>query len=321
MAHVNNVSVDNHVFLEPSSSHSNHTALSRRSDNYRRNYRACELCRRKKVRCDLGDLSNPQPPCAKCKREKKDCMFAPGLSNRAGRARERKSAYALHSNICLIESVDVRRLDRLSTPLPSTPEERGGSVTSQRQEQHEFGDTWVDASALETASNISRQATVNQSAGNASEHQSDLLSSGSGLTTTNAPISQSLVETVVRDDTDALHLLFDVALRRVHQKDQPSAPDVETNPQPNDDYRDQESAGSTALNSASLPQSGAPLSADPSTIADRELYGRLPRLDPEQVALWSHFPPCSQRFLSPAEVVAYLDLSVVTQPKDRRYAD
>lgn len=43
---------------------------------HRRNYQACEPCRERKVKCDLGNVDNPlPPPCAKCKREQKECWF------------------------------------------------------------------------------------------------------------------------------------------------------------------------------------------------------------------------------------------------------
>lgn len=43
-----------------------------------RNYQACIPCRRRKVKCDLGPVDNPNnPPCARCRRETKDCYFSP----------------------------------------------------------------------------------------------------------------------------------------------------------------------------------------------------------------------------------------------------
>ena len=42
-----------------------------------RNYQACIPCRRRKVKCDLGPVDDPQdPPCARCKRESKTCFFS-----------------------------------------------------------------------------------------------------------------------------------------------------------------------------------------------------------------------------------------------------
>ena len=43
---------------------------------FRRNYRACLNCRVRKVKCDLGSVDNPvDGKCARCKRERKDCVF------------------------------------------------------------------------------------------------------------------------------------------------------------------------------------------------------------------------------------------------------
>lgn len=47
------------------------------SAKHRRNYQACEGCRIRKVKCDLGPVDAPQdPPCARCRRENKFCQFA-----------------------------------------------------------------------------------------------------------------------------------------------------------------------------------------------------------------------------------------------------
>ncbi|KAA8909747.1 hypothetical protein TRICI_004396 [Trichomonascus ciferrii] len=48
----------------------------KRQQTYRRSYKACLNCRQRKVKCDLGDISNPsKPPCARCRREGKECTF------------------------------------------------------------------------------------------------------------------------------------------------------------------------------------------------------------------------------------------------------
>ncbi|CCH60675.1 hypothetical protein TBLA_0D01670 [Henningerozyma blattae CBS 6284] len=47
-----------------------------KSVRWRRSYKACINCRLKKVKCDLGPLENPHsPPCVRCKREARDCIF------------------------------------------------------------------------------------------------------------------------------------------------------------------------------------------------------------------------------------------------------
>ncbi|EDO18806.1 hypothetical protein Kpol_1028p82 [Vanderwaltozyma polyspora DSM 70294] len=54
--------------------------LSEESGNqgtkWRRSYRACVNCRSRKIKCDLGPLDNPhKPPCVRCKREQRECIF------------------------------------------------------------------------------------------------------------------------------------------------------------------------------------------------------------------------------------------------------
>ncbi|KAK8248287.1 hypothetical protein HDK77DRAFT_442074 [Phyllosticta capitalensis] len=60
-----------------------------RRRGYRRNYQACEACKKQKGRCDLGSCDDPQPPCTRCRRARRECVFGPsrystkGQKNRA----------------------------------------------------------------------------------------------------------------------------------------------------------------------------------------------------------------------------------------------
>lgn len=42
---------------------------------FKRTYIACLNCRVRKVKCDLGDVDNPKHRCARCDRERRDCVF------------------------------------------------------------------------------------------------------------------------------------------------------------------------------------------------------------------------------------------------------
>ncbi|KAJ5399947.1 hypothetical protein N7465_010436 [Penicillium sp. CMV-2018d] len=45
--------------------------------HHRRGYQACDPCRKRKVKCDLGSVDNPRPPpCVRCRRESKRCEFS-----------------------------------------------------------------------------------------------------------------------------------------------------------------------------------------------------------------------------------------------------
>ena len=61
------------------------TPSDKKNTRHRRNYQACEPCRERKVKCDLGDVDNPTAgPCAKCARESKDCYFSNTRKKGAG---------------------------------------------------------------------------------------------------------------------------------------------------------------------------------------------------------------------------------------------
>ncbi|KAH9230331.1 hypothetical protein K456DRAFT_55438 [Colletotrichum gloeosporioides 23] len=51
--------------------------------NFRRTYKACKLCRRKKIRC-ITD--GPGKSCMRCKRELRECIFPAERSHHSSRA-------------------------------------------------------------------------------------------------------------------------------------------------------------------------------------------------------------------------------------------
>jgi len=54
----------------------------KKEDAPKRGYRACVHCRLRKARCDLGDVNSPsEPPCTRCRREQRNCVFLPSVSN------------------------------------------------------------------------------------------------------------------------------------------------------------------------------------------------------------------------------------------------
>jgi Fungal Zn(2)-Cys(6) binuclear cluster domain len=58
-----------------------------------RSYQACVPCRKRKVRCDLGDPGNPSdPPCLRCRREHKDCYFQDLRTKKGGSSKHNESA-------------------------------------------------------------------------------------------------------------------------------------------------------------------------------------------------------------------------------------
>ncbi|GME47630.1 C6 transcription factor [Neofusicoccum parvum] len=62
----------------------------RSSARPRRNYQACLPCKEQKVRCQLGSPDDPQPPCARCRRSRLDCVFGPPRGAVRGSRRKRR---------------------------------------------------------------------------------------------------------------------------------------------------------------------------------------------------------------------------------------
>lgn len=106
---------------------------SQSQGKYRRNYRACLNCRLRKVKCDLGPVDNPHDgKCARCLRERKDCVFVE--SKRGGtanvvngkRKKQRTSSTVMSrletqspdsNNVSSTTSTIASQNDNINTPL------------------------------------------------------------------------------------------------------------------------------------------------------------------------------------------------------------
>ncbi|KAK2775129.1 hypothetical protein FQN53_003310, partial [Emmonsiellopsis sp. PD_33] len=97
----------------PNNSHQHH------QQQHRRGYQACDPCRKRKVRCDLGSVDNPRPPpCVRCRRESKRCEFSATRRKRkaseADDARDNAPDSTLRRDKRMM-SADAARLDSTDT--------------------------------------------------------------------------------------------------------------------------------------------------------------------------------------------------------------
>ncbi|ORX35392.1 hypothetical protein BD324DRAFT_94682 [Kockovaella imperatae] len=84
----------------------------------KRGYRACVHCRMRKAKCDLGDTDAPsKPPCSRCKREMRNCVFLPTKrrKHRSGSEDDYVQIYPAHSETAFRAPIsDNERIDSTS---------------------------------------------------------------------------------------------------------------------------------------------------------------------------------------------------------------
>jgi hypothetical protein len=97
-----------------------------------RSYQACVPCRKRKVRCDLGDPGNPSdPPCRRCRREHKDCFFQDLRTKKGGSSNNGEYP---HSS----------KRKRSETPIESAP--APAHTTSSASRLETFGEVYPSTS-------------------------------------------------------------------------------------------------------------------------------------------------------------------------------
>ncbi|KAJ9616863.1 hypothetical protein H2200_000583 [Cladophialophora chaetospira] len=149
--------------------------------------RACTFCRARKSRCEL-EATGGQPPCARCKKESRECIL--GTSNRGG-SRVRKKTLSTNS---------------LSNPPPLTPLAEAGSNTSPTTDSRPRPPPFPQPSPLQDSSapTAGRQNSSGGNALNLSAVEDDDSASTADST---------LGNTIPRNPSDAWQLLKDVATR------------------------------------------------------------------------------------------------------------
>ncbi|KAL4804496.1 hypothetical protein BDV18DRAFT_162260 [Aspergillus unguis] len=150
---------------------------------YQRTYKACIPCRQRKAKCDLGELPDGSPigpPCAKCRREQRDCVFS------ETRAWERKKKREAQEEV----SPSLNRRRKLSTSTQPVDEE---GVVQQ--------DGWTpDHNADKNADGHSEDYRRPRRQTTEDSH-----------TRQSSSLDNSMMRTVVSSGNDALSILFEAA--------------------------------------------------------------------------------------------------------------
>ncbi|KAL2822120.1 hypothetical protein BJX63DRAFT_183202 [Aspergillus granulosus] len=137
--------------------------------SYKRGYVACIGCRTRKVRCVLGS----KPPCAKCQREHRECVFQ--KSDRTGKQRE--------------------------APKWARPQ-------NEREQNRTPPSTRQDEPSEEARSNHSRQESVAEAP---SQDRMDDANPGIHGDAEDSPLADPVMSTIFTRPSDALDVLFDAA--------------------------------------------------------------------------------------------------------------
>ncbi|KAL1882762.1 hypothetical protein VTK73DRAFT_887 [Phialemonium thermophilum] len=191
---------------------------------HKRVYQACIPCRRRKVRCDLGSVDNPNdPPCVRCRRESKECYFS-------ATRRKRKTDDA---TIDSFEDADHdeyilrngrKRLNtaglsptpvidrRLYSDVPLTRGPAAGPGSGRSQSTRRFSDGRHELSSTGSGAPTGRRGT-----------------SEFGNVEPNQPLENFEARQVMRTEVygphDALNLLYKAATDNPsHKKDEPRSP-------------------------------------------------------------------------------------------------
>ncbi|KAL4753896.1 hypothetical protein BDW72DRAFT_4720 [Aspergillus terricola var. indicus] len=149
---------------------------------YQRTYKACIPCRQRKAKCDLGELPDGSPigpPCAKCRREQRECVFS------ETRAWERRK----------------KRASQASTPSPAnTRRKLSINIRSDHDEDQE-----IRRRDLASADNVDGciESNINPHQPTAKTPHTRQQSAST--------LETSMMRTVVSSGNDALNILFEAA--------------------------------------------------------------------------------------------------------------
>ncbi|KAJ5550063.1 hypothetical protein N7535_001994 [Penicillium sp. DV-2018c] len=192
---------------------------SRPDKPYQRTYKACIPCRQRKAKCDLGtgpDGLPIGPPCARCRRELRECIFP----EKRAWERSRKRA---HSPESYETGISPRHGRQLSTTSPD------GSVLVQGQTQHAHQANEARTTIPETS--FHRKQSFQQpgwpyqhdqpgstpgafdhpSVGPPRADQSPSHAYENNKQRSNSTLANSMMRTVVASGNDALNILFEAA--------------------------------------------------------------------------------------------------------------
>ncbi|KAL6232242.1 hypothetical protein BDW75DRAFT_24616 [Aspergillus navahoensis] len=149
---------------------------------YQRTYKACIPCRQRKAKCDLGELPDGSPigpPCAKCRREQRECVFS---ETRAWERRKKRAA----SQASTLSPANIRRKLSSNTPPHDQEPEIQRRDPASADNVDGYPETSITSHRPTAKSLHARQESA-------------------------STLENSMMRTVVSSGNDALNILFEAA--------------------------------------------------------------------------------------------------------------
>ncbi|KAJ6160200.1 hypothetical protein N7497_004737 [Penicillium chrysogenum] len=191
---------------------------SRPDKPYQRTYKACIPCRQRKAKCDLGtgpDGLPIGPPCARCRRELRECVFP----EKRAWERSRKRARSPESYEA---DVSPRHGSQLTTTSPNDSIHTQGRTLNPHQasevanstpetnfhKESEFQSGWP---YHRDQAGSHRGSLDHRSVGSSRAVQSPSHAYDNNRHRSNSTLASSMMRTVVTSGNDALNILFEAA--------------------------------------------------------------------------------------------------------------
>ncbi|KAB8274456.1 C6 transcription factor [Aspergillus minisclerotigenes] len=238
---------------------------------FQRTYKACLACRQRKAKCELGtgpDGLALGPPCAKCRREQRECVF----SEKKAWERQKKRGQSEEG-----APLPARTRPRLSSnPGISRHESHhvlshGPSPLSYAEQDQDNGDSTLQSSPAE-GSQRRRQST--------------------------STLANSMMRTVVSSGNDALNILFEAAA--AHSKEHGNGLSESSTPSRNA----RSSTGRSNNYESSLNQSIVP----PEVLAKAAQPVEISQASKEVLSVWGACRFVRMGWFTAREAVTFIDL-------------
>ncbi|KAL4932823.1 putative C6 transcription factor [Aspergillus undulatus] len=194
---------------------------------YQRTYKACIPCRQRKAKCDLGELPDGSPmgpPCAKCRREQRECVFS---ETRAWERKKKRGTLHGHGSAAC-SKVDqaqgsVLQEGGASSP-PNTRRKLSNSTRSHEEQQ------------VIRHHNPARANDTDEYNGNTGNgttpHPSYTAAGRHSRQNSASTLDNSMMRTVVSSGNDALNILFEAAAHSQEAEQAEQEMRVEGTPNP-----------------------------------------------------------------------------------------